>query len=570
MAKKEISILLKARNAMAAGIASAYKSLQGFGRSAVNIAKWFTRGFMVAGSAVAGFVAKSVSSYAESEKATRALSSALTAYGENATAIIPKLNAVANAILDETGASDDATIATMARLKMAGIETAQLESAAKAVVALKSKNIEGAAAERMVAAALAGNYAAFSRHIPQLKNATTEAEKAALVSRFLTAGYDAQKDSLGTVSGAWGLLTERVGNAWEAIGEAISNNTDLSDWLKNAADRVKELTDRFTEFAASDSMVAAVSGIKTFANEAAFNFARVALAGKITWASVVDALETAGNYIGNLLGAYINVWKQDLAFLADYAVAIWNKIKSPGSKFDPPNTAAVKAAYSELARAAVDSEGVVNKRSKAAYAELDKLREEHANRTAEIAKETADGLVAAEQRRVKAAKNANTEIEGAAKSHAQNMKDIISQGVADGASEDLKRAKEAESAAKDQAEKSSEAASKARELFFSRDARKEAKEKAKADAKEARQMEQALAKGRKGLRGAGITRAQQAEAAAIKAAEDAERAKFAEQDRIAYEAHLQEAMDAIKSNTANIATNTEDLDSKLDEISMPA
>ena len=565
MAKKEISILIKARNAMAAGIASAYKSLQGFGRSAVNIAKWFTRGFMVAGAAVAGFVAKAVSSYAVQEKAERALASSIAAYGENAAAALPKLKAVAAAIQDETAVGDEATLQTMARLKMLGVETAALGDAARATIALKSVGMEEAAAAKAVAMAMQGQYTMLNRYVPALRAATSDTERAAIVNDLFSRGYQQQKDLLNTTSGAWANLKGRIGDAWEAIGETINQNAALSGWLTTAADKVKELTARFAEFAASDGMVAVVSGIKTFANEAAYNFQRVAMAGKITWASISDALETAGNYIGDMLGAYINVWKQDLMFLADYAVAIWNKIKSPGSKFDPPNTAAVKAAYSELARAAIDSGGVVEKRSKAAYAELDKLREEHANRTAEIAKETADALVAAEQRRVKAAKDANAQIEQGAKKHKETLAEYDEKA----AQAEIDRLKDVEKAAADDAEKSTEELGKKRTLFLSKEARAEERAAEKQAAREKRQIELfnkkvssgAFARGR--LSGQSISRGMAWATAEKEMQAKSEAAVAATKAREAAEAKMAADLDRIQKNTA-------DLDSKLDEISSPA
>lgn len=421
MANREISIILRAKNAMASGISSAYKSIQAFGESAVRIGKFITTAFLSAAGAIAGFVGKAVSAYAEQEKAERALSASITAYGENAAAALPALKQVAAAIQDETGVADESTLAMMARVKMLGVQTSKLGEAAKAVIALKSVGMEEAAAAKAVAMAMQGQYTMLQRYVPALRDATDEAQKASIVNDLFKRGYEQQAGLLNTVSGSWAALKGRIGDAWEEIGRAIEQNGQLTACLTKADEAVKRFGQNIAEYAASDRMVALVIGIKTFAVEAIYNFKRVGLSAKITWASIAEAAETAGNYIGNLLGAYIAVWIADFKYLGDYAGAVWEKIKSPSSAFEPPSTAGVKAAYSELLRAATDNNAEVSKRTDAAYAELDQLYAEHAKNVESLASETTAALAAQEARRVQAAKDANAQIESDAVDHRDAM-----------------------------------------------------------------------------------------------------------------------------------------------------
>jgi len=60
MATKEISIILRAKNAMAAGLSKAGAALKSFGASAVNLGKQMAIGFLAAGTAVAGMAAKAL------------------------------------------------------------------------------------------------------------------------------------------------------------------------------------------------------------------------------------------------------------------------------------------------------------------------------------------------------------------------------------------------------------------------------------------------------------------------------------------------------------------------------
>jgi len=91
MANKEISIVLRAKNAMQAGLAKAKRSMRAFGKSALNIGKFFAKAFLGAGAAVAGFAAKAVSAYAVQEKAERSLVAAMNAHGEAGEALLPSL-----------------------------------------------------------------------------------------------------------------------------------------------------------------------------------------------------------------------------------------------------------------------------------------------------------------------------------------------------------------------------------------------------------------------------------------------------------------------------------------------
>lgn len=468
MANREISIVLRAKNAMAAGLSSASASLKSFGDSAVRIGKVFATAFISAAGAVAGFVGKAVSAYSVQEKAERALSASITAYGENAAAAIPKLKKMAAAIQDETGVGDESTLSMMARIKMLGVQTSKLGEAAKAVVALKSVGMEEAAAAKAVAMAMQGQYDMLNRYVPALRAATDESQKAQIVNDLFSRGYQQQTELLGTVSGAWAALKGRIGDAWEEIGKAIEQNGQLTACLTKAGEAVKQFGIKIAEYAASDSMVALVVGVKSFAIEAIYNFKRVELAAKITWASIADALETAGNYIGGVLGAYIAVWIQDFKYLGEYASAIWNKIKAPSSAFEAPSTEGVKAAYSELLRAATNTNEVVGERTEKAYAELDALYAEHAAKVAALSEETTKALAEQEARRVQAAKDAAGDIEEVAETHAQKIEGI-SKELADAQIAEFDRIAAAQKGVADNAEVDA-AAAKARMEQYKKDA----------------------------------------------------------------------------------------------------
>ena len=249
---KEISIVIRARNAMAAGLARAGRAMRGFGRSVARIGRRMARTFAAMTAAVIGFAAKAIHSYSVQEKAERSLVAAIDAHGEAGKELLPVLKQVAAATQGETGAADEATLASMARAKALGVATKDLEKYANGVVALKSVGLEGASAERALAMAMQGNFEMLNRYIPALRTTTSEIEKAAIVNDFLRRGYQQQRDELKTVSGQWRVLRGRISDAMENIGEAISKFGGVQRALQRAGDAVQAFGQRVRDWIDSD------------------------------------------------------------------------------------------------------------------------------------------------------------------------------------------------------------------------------------------------------------------------------------------------------------------------------
>jgi hypothetical protein len=321
MSKKEISIIIRAKNAVAAGLAKAGAMFKSFGESIKNIGagllsfgKNAAIGFGSATAAVVAFSVKALSAYAEQQKAEMALAGSLRAYGESADAVIPKLKEIAARIQDETAADDDAVIAGMAKIRMLGVQTEKLEEAAKATLALKSIGIEEAAAQRYVALAMQGNYTMLQRYIPALRTATDEADKARIVNEFFARGYQQQKDLLNTTSGAWRNLKGRIGDALESIGEAIDKSAGIKKVLNQAATAVKDFGNAVDRWIQSEkfqrlqtTLVGIVNAMKqggSARGDALKAVADVIVEGfKLAASSAVSILMKAAPAIGKLIGA---------------------------------------------------------------------------------------------------------------------------------------------------------------------------------------------------------------------------------------------------------------------------
>ncbi|HAX91068.1 MAG TPA: hypothetical protein DCY07_02525 [Rhodospirillaceae bacterium] len=314
MASRTIEVILKAKNAMAAGLSSAGSALKKFGQGAWDIGKKAAIGIAAASAAIGAFAYKALQAYAESEAAINELTSALRLNGDEVDDNVRKHVALAAAIQDETGASDDSTVSNMARLRMLGITTEKLGDAAKAVIALRSAGMDEEAAVKAIAAAYAGEYTQLQKRIPALKSANSETEKAAILNDFLTKGYAQQKDKLKTVAGAWGLLKERIGDVMENLGGAIAKNELLHGWLIRAGDAVKRFGENVAQFLDSEKFKAIQNSVQQIveamleggsAREEAMKIIGNVLKASFAVAveNAVDLLKKAAPAIGRLIGA---------------------------------------------------------------------------------------------------------------------------------------------------------------------------------------------------------------------------------------------------------------------------
>ena len=299
---------------MAAGLASAGKALHSFGSGVLKVGKWLAVGFLAGATALAGFVAKAVSAYAEQEKASRALAAALDLQGQSGKKILPLLEKIASAIQDETGAADESTLAGMAKMRMLGVQTKKLGEAARAVIALKSVGLQEEAAQKAVAMAMQGSYDMLNRYLPALRMTKDETEKARIVNEFFAKGYAQQKDVLNTVAGQWAALKGRIGDVWEELGGAIAQNEGLMRVLRRAGDAVKAFGQRINVWVNSEKFNAVATSIEgiiaAIAGGGAGRSKAFAVVGEVLMASLargaeiaVETLKTAAPIIGKLLGS---------------------------------------------------------------------------------------------------------------------------------------------------------------------------------------------------------------------------------------------------------------------------
>ena len=386
MAKKSLTLTVRAKNMLAKGMTSAKATLKKFGSAVAGAGRMIAKGFLVAGAAVVTLGTKAVQAYAIQEGAEKSLTAAMNAHGEAANKLLPSLKKVASAIQDETGVADESTLAGMAKMRMLGVQTSKLEEAAKGVIALKSLGLEEAAAQKAVAMAMQGNFEMLNRYVPALRSATSEEEKALIVKSLLEKGYKQQAALLGTVGGQWVAFKGRIGDFLEVIGKAISENAQITNGLKRAGDAVKSFGERVAEWAGSGGIAYLQFTAKVFFLNVKHGFKNAAGNAAVFFATIRDA--SAFKYITSVTKAYVNVFIQQFLLLRETAKATWDFIKHVGTKaFEPPSMKPYLDSYKNLFKAVKGEQIKATNHRKKALEAQEKLQQEYNKKIVDLEKD---------------------------------------------------------------------------------------------------------------------------------------------------------------------------------------
>jgi hypothetical protein len=243
----------------------------------------------------------------EAEKANVMLDAALRGTGQYTEELSVKMRDLANAIQNETGASDESVKANISLLTTLGVATDKMGEAARAVQALAALNFDGSMAAKAVALAMEGNMIGFQRLIPALRNAKTETEKVEAVNKVLAAGYAQQKANLNTVGGAWEALKGRIGDAREDIVGAVFEGLKLGETFDGMqaslgrflkSDSFKEFTDRLKGGAAYVKQIIDAMGTEGGTKEVLSAMGNVILA----------AFKDGGDYVKDAITSGFTKW----------------------------------------------------------------------------------------------------------------------------------------------------------------------------------------------------------------------------------------------------------------------
>lgn len=391
----EISIIVKAKNMLAAGLKSATQDMAIFGKTGDKIAGQMVNGFkMVAGAVIAAGTAivtaggVAVKAYAESEAAENALSAAITGHGGAVDALLPKYKALADEISRKTGLDDEQILGLQTLLTNMGVTTAEMDKATKGAIGLsKALGMDQTAAAKAAALAMDGNYTALAKYLPALKTATTDGEKAAIVQQAMASGYAAEEAALNTVSGRYRELTTTTGNFLESIGQVISENAMVQDGMALVSEKIREAQAAFEEYAATGKLNSLIMEISLFASHFTASMQNIWAYAEATFNAIYDIGSVPFRYIGEVIGAFVNAAVTQFEYLLNTWKAVTDFIKHPIEiGFVMPSTAELQAANEQTLKALTTNpyKGDVGKGFADAGAAVDANNAADAQRTAEI------------------------------------------------------------------------------------------------------------------------------------------------------------------------------------------
>ncbi len=243
MPKDSINIHIGAKDAASAVFQGVSARAVAFGVTLWNLATKALAGIM---NGLRGWVNEAL----EAEVANVKLDAALRGSGQYTAQLAQQYRDLANAVQDETGASDESVKSHIAQLVTLGVLPDKMAVATRSVAALAAMGRDGNQAMVAVARALNGDIAGFERFSPEVRNATTITEKFAAANNLLAAGYAQQQANLQTVGGAWKALQGRLGDAREDIIGAVFDGLKLGktfDSMQASVGRFLK-SDAFTGF----------------------------------------------------------------------------------------------------------------------------------------------------------------------------------------------------------------------------------------------------------------------------------------------------------------------------------
>jgi len=129
-----------------------------------------------------------------------------------------------------------------------------------------------------------------------------------------------------------------------------------------------------------------------FVENARHGFNVIGLTFGVATARIMDGWSTAVKYVTNLLGALKGNYVATFAYIRDYAVAVFDKIKHPFSEFRPPSIEPFKQALREYVDAIKGKDAKVTTMTDAANKVIEDEEQRHIDRLIEINKKLDDEL----------------------------------------------------------------------------------------------------------------------------------------------------------------------------------
>lgn len=180
----------------------------------------------------------------EFEDARVAITSALAQTGEASEATIKRLDEYATKMQELAVVDDEAVLSGMALLKNMGVQTDQLEEAAKAAIGLGAAyNLELNTAMMLIGRAANGNTALLSRYGIVVDQTGTKAEKFAALLKRGSDAFSIAEARAGTASKRTEALSLAMGDLYQSIGVMVLPAlSTLAGMLKGVANWLTNLS----------------------------------------------------------------------------------------------------------------------------------------------------------------------------------------------------------------------------------------------------------------------------------------------------------------------------------------
>jgi hypothetical protein len=240
MADKRVNLIISLKDGVSSGM---QRIKDGAAATGEAFKKMSVVALGAATAIVGGFVAIG-KAWADQESVNAKLAATFTALGENGTAAVARWGAFATAIQRTTTLGDEQVMMLVTTAKTMGIANGKIEEATKGAIGLsKAFGLDLNSAMKMTALAFQGEFTMLGRYIPELRTATTQAEKMAIVQKAMGVGFQVAEAELKTINGAWISFKGVVGDAIETAGEAIFGGGGLAAGITKLKEKIIELTE---------------------------------------------------------------------------------------------------------------------------------------------------------------------------------------------------------------------------------------------------------------------------------------------------------------------------------------
>jgi len=133
------------------------------------------------------------------------------------------LQEFASSMQSLVGAEDDATLAMMKQASMMGVATEDLDDMAKAAIGLgEAMGTDAESGMEMMRRAQEGNFIAFQKMFPAMRDMVTNEEKLAFVTDLASKGLLAKADASNRVAGMGERANNAIGDLMESVGALLA------------------------------------------------------------------------------------------------------------------------------------------------------------------------------------------------------------------------------------------------------------------------------------------------------------------------------------------------------------